>query len=185
MATKHQGTSSIPGTGWLQQFGRLHHAHALQRNLRPSPRSLRARASYFHRTILQKPSSSSLLPPHHHHQLLQPPRCNGKGGGVHSIRHSGVQLSFAHSVWPLAAIPLPLSDVGRKTKGIQTTHTIRAQLYWHGLCHLTDCSRALELVFCFSESNTHVFGLSFQFFIICYTHRPYDTPHLTSSQFPC
>ena len=40
-----------------------------------------------------------------HHLPLQPPRCNGKGRGVHSVLHSGVeQRSFAHTVWLLAAV---------------------------------------------------------------------------------
>ena len=51
------------------------------------------------------------------HQPLQPPRCNGKGRGVHSLLRSGVeQRSFAHTVLPLGALPLPLSDVGRKQR---------------------------------------------------------------------
>ena len=63
-----------------------------------------------------------------HRQPLQPPHCNGEGRGVHSVRRSSVeQRSFAHTVWPLGAVPVPLSDVGRQTKGTQTTHTIRAQ----------------------------------------------------------
>ena len=36
------------------------------------------------------------------------PRCNGKGKGVHSV------LGAAHNVSPLGALPLPLSNVGRK-----------------------------------------------------------------------
>ena len=45
----------------------------------------------------------------------QPPHCNGKGRGVSSNLRSGVeQQSFAHSVSPLGALPLSLSDVGRK-----------------------------------------------------------------------
>ena len=64
------------------------------------------------------------------HQPLQPPRCNGKGRRVHSVLRSDVeQRSFAHTVSPLGALLLPLSDVGRKTKGIRTTH----QSHWHGL----------------------------------------------------
>ena len=36
-------------------------------------------------------------------------------GGVHSVLRSGVeQINFAHTVSPLGALPLPLSDVGRK-----------------------------------------------------------------------
>ena len=55
--------------------------------------------------------NTSLQPP-------QPPRCNGKG----------------NTVMPLGALPLPLSDVERKTKSMQTTHTIRALPHQHGLC---------------------------------------------------
>ena len=49
------------------------------------------------------------------------------GGGVE-------QRSFAHTVRPLGAVPLPLRDEERKTKCKQTTHTIRAQSRWHGFC---------------------------------------------------
>ena len=50
------------------------------------------------------------------HQLLQPPRCIGKGRGVHSVLRSGVeQWSFAHTVLPLGASLLPLSDKAQKT----------------------------------------------------------------------
>ena len=51
------------------------------------------------------------------HRPLQPPRCNGKSGGVYSVLRGGVeQRSFAHTVSPLGALPLPLSDVGRKQR---------------------------------------------------------------------
>ena len=70
-------------------------------------------------------------------QPLQPPHCNGKGTGVHSVLHSGVeQRSFARTVWPLGALPLPLSDVERKTRSKRTTHAIRAQSHWDSLWRL-------------------------------------------------
>ena len=63
--------------------------------------------------------------------------CNGQGRVVHSVLRSGVeQRSFAHTVMPLGALPLPPSDVQQKTKSMQTTHTIRAQPHWHGLCRV-------------------------------------------------
>ena len=56
------------------------------------------------------------------HQTLQPPRCNGKRGGVRSLLRSEVeQQSFANSV-SLGALPQPLSDMGRKTEYTQSAH---------------------------------------------------------------
>ena len=51
------------------------------------------------------------------HQPLQPPRCNGKSGKVHSVLRTGVERrSSAHTVSPLGALPLPLRDVGCKQR---------------------------------------------------------------------
>ena len=50
-------------------------------------------------------------------QPLQPPRCNGKGRGVHSVLRSGVeQRSFAHTVSPLGALPSHHSVTWDKSK---------------------------------------------------------------------
>ena len=50
-----------------------------------------------------------------HHQPLQPPRCNGKSRGVHSVLRSGFeQRSFALTVSPLGALLSSFSDVERK-----------------------------------------------------------------------
>ena len=50
-----------------------------------------------------------------HHQHLQPPRCNGKGRGVFSVRRSGVeQRSFAHTASPLRAFPSLFGDVAQE-----------------------------------------------------------------------
>ena len=57
--------------------------------------SKKLRASFPCRTGLQETR----------HQPLQPPRCNGKGRGVHPVLRSGEQRSFAHTVWPLGASP--------------------------------------------------------------------------------
>ena len=41
----------------------------------------------------------------------------GNGRGVHSVRRSGIeQRSFAHTILPLGALSLPLSDVERKQR---------------------------------------------------------------------
>ena len=59
-----------------------------------------------------------------HHQPPLSPRCIGKGGGVHSVLRSGVeQRSFAHTVLPLGALLLPLSDVGHKEQADDAHHT--------------------------------------------------------------
>ena len=52
------------------------------------------------------------------------------------------QRRSAHTVSLLGAVPLPLGDVGRKTKGIPTTHTVRAQSHWHGHCRITQTAGA-------------------------------------------
>ena len=60
----------------------------------------------------------------------------GKGRGAHPVLRSGVeQQSFARTFWHFGASPLPpRATRDEKTKGIQTTHTIRAQSHWHGSC---------------------------------------------------
>ena len=84
----------------------LHQNPALQRSCRPSSCSRRARASFAEQDNRES-----------RHQHLQPPRCNGKGRGIHSVLRSGVeQRSFAHAELSLGALLSPLSDVGRKQR---------------------------------------------------------------------
>ena len=103
---------------------------------------LRALAKLAPRLCAEQDHRGSLRKP------LQPPHCNGKRRGVHSVLGSGVEhRSFPHTAWPLGALPSPLSVVGRKTKGKQTTHTIRAQSHWDGLWRLTHTAVApMELI---------------------------------------
>ena len=121
--TVHSLRSSIPITDSMQQFGLLpHHTDALQINCRPSPCSRRARASYFRRAVLQKPTTS----PCNHHGATErveefTPFCTPASSNGALPTPSGLSGHY----------PLPLSDVGREAKGIQTTHTIRAQSHKH------------------------------------------------------
>ena len=48
------------------------------------------------------------------HQPHQPPRCNGKGEGVHSVLCSGIEQP--RTVSPSGTLPLPLGDAGRKQR---------------------------------------------------------------------
>ena len=81
-------------------------------------------------------------------QLLQPPRCNGTGRGVHSIRRSGdKQRSFAHTVPPLTAFPLLLSYVAQKTLNIaDNAHISIAVTLGRIMSCYADGGRVLELL---------------------------------------
>ena len=76
-------------------------------------------------------------------QSSQPPRCNGKGRGVQSLLHSGVeQRSFAHTVSLLGA--LPLTSHKNKVQVDDTHDTSTDTLRWIVPFH-ADGGRALEL----------------------------------------
>ena len=91
---------------------------------------------------------------------LQPPHCDGKSRGVHSVLRSGVeQRSVAHTVSPLGALLLSLSDVERKQRNKQTTHdTGPDTLGWIMSSHAYGGSRlgaAMTLVYCGTLASVH------------------------------
>ena len=114
---------------------------------RPSQCSRRARASFFVEQDYEG----------FHHQPPQPPRCNGMGRGVHSVLRGGVeQRRFAHTVSPLGALPLSLSDVGRKQSASRRRTRYRPRNTW--MDHVVSRVRRSRLWSCFSSfSHLHLF----------------------------
>ena len=104
-----------------------------QRNFRPSPRSRSSHLFTLQNKTAERPAPS---PYSHHVATERIEECTP----VYTAASSIGALPTPSGFWQQYS--LPPSDMGRKTKGIQKTHTIRAQLHWHGLCHVTQTAVA-------------------------------------------